>query len=206
VQGYSNIAKELRTGWHMFVSVVSINAYTTTRVFAVGLLTNNILTGYYAIGERIANAFQTFPLDSLSQAIYPRLSHIFSKNKKRAFNLMNRIQDSTTLIFIIATPLVILASPLIVRIVCGIKYLEVILALRLLLIGVFFVAINAFRVQYLLVSGKSKIYSKIHIAAAILGLPLIFLSIFYLSYLGAALSTVIIEAGILLATLRFIKD
>jgi PST family polysaccharide transporter len=206
IQGYSNIAKELRTGWHMFISVVSINAYTTTRVFAVGLLTNNVLTGYYAIGERIANAFQTFPLDSLSQAIYPRLSHIFSKNKKRALNLMNRIQDSTTLIFVIAIPVVILASPLIVRIVCGTKYPEVILVLRLLLVGVFFVAINAFRVQFLLVSGKSKIYSKIHIAAAIFGLPLIFVSILYLSYLGAALSTVIIEAGILLATLKFIKD
>jgi PST family polysaccharide transporter len=205
LQGYSNIAKELKTGWNIFISVVSINAYTTTRIFAVGLLTNNILTGYYAIGEKIANAFQTFPLDSLSQAIYPRLSSIFAKNKRRAFNLMNKIQDSTTLIFVIVIPLTILASPLIVRIVCGLKYPEVILALRILLVGVFFIAINAFRVQFLLVSGKSKIYSKIHITAAIIGLPLIFLSILYFSYLGAALSTVIIEAGILLATLKFIK-
>lgn len=205
-QGYSDIAKELKTGWNIFISVVSINAYTTTRVFAVGLLTNNVLTGYYAIAEKIANALQTFPLDSFSQAIYPRLSSIFAKNKKRAFNLMNKIQDSTTLIFIIAIPLAILTAPLIVRIVCGIKYPEVILALRVLLVGVFFVAINAFRIQFLLVSGKSAIYSKIHIAAAIIGLPLIFLSILYLSYLGAALSTVIIEAGILIATLRFIND
>ena len=205
LQGYSHIAKELRVGWHMFISVVSINAYTTTRVFAVGLLTHNALTGYYAIGEKIANAFQTFPLDSLSQAIYPRLSNIFLKNKRRALNLMNKIQDSTTLIFIIVLPLAILASPLIVRIVCGSKYPEVILTLRVLFVGVFFVAINAFRIQFLLVSGQSKIYSKIHIAAAIIGLPLIFISIIYLSYLGAALSTVVIEAGILLATLRFIK-
>ena len=206
LQDYSNITKELRTSWHMFISVVSINAYTTTRIFAVGLLTNNILTGYYAIAEKIANAFQTFPLDSLSQAMYPRLSHIFSKNKKRAFNLMNKMQDSTTLIFIIAMPLAIIAAPLIVRVVCGFKYLEVVMVLRILFVGVFFVAINAFRVQFLLVSGKSKIYSEIHIVAAIVGLPLIFLSILYFSYLGAAISTVIIEAGILLATLKFIKD
>ncbi|MFA5287489.1 MAG: flippase [Candidatus Omnitrophota bacterium] len=206
LQGYSNITRELRTSWHMFISVVSINAYTTTRIFAVGLLTNNILTGYYAIGEKIANAFQTFPLDSFSQAMYPRLNSIFVKNKRRALNLMNKIQDSTTLIFIIVIPLAILTSPFIVRAVCGLKYSEVVLVLRVLLVGVFFVAINAFRIQFLLVSGKSIIYSKIHIAAAIIGLPLIFLFIFYFSYLGAALSTVIIEAGILLATLKFIKD
>lgn len=206
LQGYSDIAKELKTGWSIFISVVSINAYTTTRIFAVGLLTNNILTGYYAIGEKIANAFQAFPLDSFSLAIFPRLSSIFAKNKKRAFNLMNKIQDSTALIFVIVIPLAILASPLIVRIACGTKYPEVVLTLRVLLVGVFFVAINAFRIQFLLVSGKPAIYSKIHIAAAIIGLPLIFVSITCLSYLGAALSTVIIEGGILLATLKFTRD
>ncbi len=205
LQTYADIKQELKTGWSIFISIVSINAYTTTRIFAVGLLTNNILTGYYAIAERIANVFQSFPLDSFSQAIYPRLNSIFIKNKKRTFKLMNKIQNSTALVFIITIPIAIFASPFIVRIACGLKYPEVIFALRLLLIGVFFVAVNAFRVQFLLVCGKPNTYSKIHIMAAIIGLPLIFLSIFYFSYLGAALSTVIIEAGILTATLRVIK-
>jgi PST family polysaccharide transporter len=206
LQGYSSIAKELKAGWNVFISIISINAYTTTRVFAVGLLTNNILTGYYAIGEKIANVFQTFPLESLSQAIYPRLNSIFAKNKRRAFNLMNRIQDSTTLIFIIVIPIAMLAAPLIVRVVCGSNCPEIILTLRVLLVGVFFVVINAFRIQFLLVWGKAKAYSKIHVIAALIGLPLIFVSILYYSYLGAALSTVAIEAGILLATLKFIKE
>ncbi|MBN2831407.1 MAG: flippase [Candidatus Omnitrophica bacterium] len=203
-QDYSNIANELKTGWSIFISVASINAYTATRIFAVGLLTNNILTGYYAIAEKIAYAFQTFPLDSFAQAIYPRLSHIFSRNKKRAYRLMNRIQDSTTLIFVLIIPLAILAAPLITRVICGVKYPEVITSLRILLIGVFFVAINAFRVQFLLVSGRPNIYSKIHVIAALLGVPLIFILIFYFSYLGSALSTVIIEAGILIATLKLV--
>ncbi len=203
-QGYSNISNELRTGWSIFISMVSINAYTATRIFAVGLLTNNIVTGYYAIAERIAYAFQTFPLDSFSQAIYPRLSSIFARNKKRAYRLMNKIQDSTTLIFTLLMPIVILASPLITRIVCGAKYPEVISSLRILLVGVFFVAINAFRVQFLLVSGKPVIYSRIHIAAALIGLPLIFVFIIYFSFLGAALATVFIEAGILIATMKLV--
>ncbi|MBM3244006.1 MAG: flippase [Candidatus Omnitrophica bacterium] len=203
-QGYRDIKDELMTGWSILISVVSINAYTATRVFAVGLLTNNVITGYYAIAERIAYAFQTFPLDSLSQAIYPRLSHIFSRNKKRAYRLMNKIQDSTTLIFILFIPIVILAAPLITRVVCGTKYPHVVFSLRILLIGVFFVAINAFRVQFLLVSGRPRLYSRIHVIAAFFGLPLIFILIHYFSYLGAALSTVIIEAGILIATLRLV--
>ncbi len=204
--GYGEIKEEIRSGWNVFVSVLSVNAYTTTRVFAVGLLTNNTLTGYYAIAERIANAFQTFPLDSLAQAIFPRLSHIFNRNKRRSFRIMNRAQDSITLVFILMIPLAILGSPLIVRIVCAQKFPEVIASLRILLIGVFFVAINVFRIQFLLVAGKAKSYSKVHFRAALIGLPLILFSTFFLSYLGTALSAVVIEAGVLLATLRMLKS
>ncbi len=206
IKGFSCIKDELISGWSIFVSVVSVNAYTTTRIFAVGLLTNNVLTGYYAIAERIANAFQTFPLESFSQAIFPRLSSIFARNKKRSFKLMNKLQDSVTFIFILVIPLAILSSPLIVRAICGQKFPEVISALRILLIGVFFVAINVFRVQFLLVCGKTQAYSKVHIKAALIGLPLIFASILYFSYLGAAISTVLIEAGVLIATLKLLRS
>ncbi|MDD5665044.1 MAG: flippase [Candidatus Omnitrophica bacterium] len=205
-QGYSDILTEMKTGWNIFISIVSVNAYTATRVFAVGLLTNNTLTGYYAIAERIANAFQTFPLESFSQAIYPRLNSIFSKNKRRALKLMNRLQNSVSLIFMLVIPAAIILSPFIVKIICGTQYQEVISSLRLLLIGVFLVVVNVFRIQFLLVSGRPKVYSKIHIRAALIGLPLIFISIFYFSYLGAAISTVLIEAGVLIATLRLSRN
>ncbi len=205
-QGYSDILTEMKTGWNIFISIVSVNAYTATRVFAVGLLTNNTLTGYYAIAERIANAFQTFPLESFSQAIYPRLNSIFAKNKRRALKLMKKLQSSISIIFILVIPAAIIFSPFIVKIICGREYAQVTSSLRLLLIGVLLVVMNVFRIQFLLVSGRPKEYSKIHIRAAVIGLPLIFISIFYFSYLGAAISTVLIEAGVLLATLKLSRD
>jgi len=66
---------------------------------------------------------------------------------------------------------------------------------------VFFVGANAFRVQFLLVSGKQDFYAKIHVAAAIIGCPLIFLLIHRFSYRGAALATVLTEAGVFSVTL-----
>lgn len=204
-QTYEDIQRELKTGWHIFLSIVAINAYTTTRVFAVGLLTNNILTGYYSIAERIAGFIQSFPMDSFTQAIYPRLNKVFIKNKGRAVRLMHRAQHYTTTGFVICLPILFFFSPLITRIICGISYPEVVLALRLLIISVFLVGANAFKVQFLLVSGRTDLYSKLHIAAALAGLPLIFILIHYFSYLGAALSTIIIEAGIIIATFRVVK-
>jgi PST family polysaccharide transporter len=205
-QTYTDINRQLKSGWDIFSSVVSINAYTTTRIFAVGLLTNNILTGYYSIAEKIANIVQTFPLAAFSQAIYPRLSKIFLKNKNKSFKIMHKIQKVTTNGFILSLPIIFFLTPWIVRIVCGADYKEVIIALRLLLISVFFVGANAFKVQFLLVCGKTDIYAKIHALMAILGLPLIFLSIYSFSYVGAAVSTIIIELGIFILTFQAIRN
>ncbi len=130
----NDIRRQLQAGWNIFISVIAINAYTTTRVFAVGLLTNNTLTGFYSIAEKIANAVQTFPLSSFSQAIFPRLSKIFHKNKKKAFKIMNQVQWITILISLIFLPLFFILAPFIVKLVCGGTYPAAVLSLRFLLI------------------------------------------------------------------------
>jgi PST family polysaccharide transporter len=198
--GYENVRKQLKAGWDIFISIVAINAYTTTRIFTVGLLTNNTITGFYSIAEKIANFIQTFPLASFSQALFPRLSKIFQKNKTKALKIMQRIQQIAINISLIFLPMLFIFAHLIVRVICGGDYYETVLTLRLLLISVFFICSNAFRVQFLLVCGKTHIYSRIHVIMAIIGLPLIFLLIYAFSYLGAAVATVAIEAGIFAIT------
>ncbi len=204
-EGYKNVHQQLKASWDIFISVAAINAYTTTRVFILGLLTNNNVTGFYSMAERIAGACQTFPLSSFSQALFPRLSKIYHKNRAKALELMQRIQLITVLVSLIFLPLVFILSPLIIKIACGEAYRETVLSLRLLLVAVFFVASNAFRVQFLLVCGKTYIYSRIHVIMAMIGLPLIFLLIDSFSYVGAAVATLIIEAGIFTITYFTVK-
>ncbi|MFA5149523.1 MAG: flippase [Candidatus Omnitrophota bacterium] len=199
-QSYSNIREELKTGWEIFISIVAINTYTATRIFAVGLLTNNTLTGYYSIAEKITGVIQAFPLASLSQAIYPRISKIFAKSKRRALRLMHKVQHSTTLTYLLAIPVLFFLSPVIVKIACGKNYPEVVISLKLLLLSMFFISANAFKIQFLLVCGRPDIYSRIHVLAALLGLPLIFIFIHYFSYLGAAAATITIETIIFIST------
>jgi PST family polysaccharide transporter len=199
-QKYADLKREIKMGWDIFVSILAINIYTTSRVFAVGLLTNNVLTGYYSLAEKIANYIQTFPMDSFSRAVYPRISHVFAKNKQRAVAIMYRIQDGITLGFVVSLPIAYIIAPWLIGLVCGVAYKEVIFALRLLLVAVFFVGANNFKVQFLLVSGKQDLYAKIHVTAALIGLPLIFILIRQFSYVGAALATVLTEAGVFILT------
>ena len=200
-----HVRREIRAGRDVFMSIVAINAYTTTRVFVVGLLTTNTLTGFYSIAEKIAGIAQTFPLSSFSQAIFPRLSNIFHKNKAMAFKLMQEIQLITVYISLIFLPLIFIAAPFIMRIVCGGDYPQAILALRLLIISIFFISANAFRVQFLIVCGKTRSYARIHITMALIGLPLLIALVDHFSYLGAAMATVMTEAGIFAITYVTVK-
>ncbi|MGD0336977.1 MAG: flippase [Candidatus Omnitrophota bacterium] len=209
-QTYGNIRTQLKAGWNVFISIVAINAYTASRIFAVGLLTNNVITGYYSVAERLAYVIQTFPLLSFSQAIYPRISKIYSRNKKRAIKIMRKLQRSTIIAYVVALPILSLLAPWLSGIMCEVRAPIVITSLRLLLISVVFIAANAFKVQYLLVCGRTDTYSRIHISAALVGMPLIFLSIYLFSYIGAAFSTIITEAGVFtltaIAIAKLIKD
>ena len=205
VQRYADVQEEFKAGWSIFTAIVAINAYTASRVFVVGLLTSNILTGYYAIAERIAGFIQSFPLDSFSKALYPRLSAIFVRNKRRAQALMAKAQRSATYSFMLSIPVFFATAPFLVRIICGAPHEEAVIALRLLLLGILCAGANAFRVQFLLVCGKPQVYARLHIAAALVGLPLLFLLIHFFSYRGAALASVIIEAGIFLSSVLIVR-
>ncbi len=202
---YANFRQQMRAGWDIFISNVAINAYTTTRIFCIGLLTNNTITGFYSIAEKMANFVQTFPLSSFSQALFPRLSKIFNRNKRKAYEIMWHVQQITINISLITLPLIFIFAHFFVRIVCGGDYHASVFSFRMLLIAVFFISANAFRVQFLLVCGKTHIYSRIHVVMAMIGLPLMFLLIYSFSYVGAALSTILIEAGIFTVTYVTVK-
>ncbi|MBF0512248.1 MAG: flippase [Candidatus Omnitrophica bacterium] len=200
IPALKDLRYQLQTGWNVFISIVAINAYTTTRVFAVGLLTNNTLTGFYSIADRIANAVQTFPLYSFTQAIFPRLNKIFPKNKIKAFLIMRQVQLITVLISLIFLPVIFILAPWIVKLVCGAYYPAAVMTLQLLLVAVFFISANAFRVQFLLICGRTDVYSKIHVTMGLIGLPLIIICIHAFSYAGAAMATLLIEAGVFTLT------
>ena len=118
---------------------------------------------------------------------------------------MQQVQRITVIISLIFLPLIFILAPFIVKLVCGGNYPAAILSLRFLLISVFFISSNAFRVQFLLVCGKTDVYSRIHITMAAIGLPLIIIFIYSFSYVGAAMATAIIEAGVFTMTYFTVK-
>lgn len=194
------VVAQLKGGWHVFISTVSVNAYTATRVFAVGLFASPAVTGAYALAEKLMIVVQTFPLASLSGAVFPRLSALYTISQKRSFDLMRTLQRFTTLAYLFISPVVIVLAPFIIRIVSGADSEQAVLALRLLVVAVFFINANTFRVQFLLVSGRDSVFSRIHLVAGAIGIVLIFGGAYFWSYVGPAVAVIIISSLVYILT------
>jgi PST family polysaccharide transporter len=71
--GYRQILEQFRNSTQFFLSRVSVSLYTSSNAFVLGLVTNNTIVGYYAIGEKIYSAIQTL-YHPIIYALYPYMS------------------------------------------------------------------------------------------------------------------------------------
>jgi|GEM_PF-5263066 len=118
---------------------------------------------------------------------------------------MEKLQKITTVIYLCFCIFLFLSSEIIVLAVSGEKYTETINAFRLLSIAIFFINANAFRVQFLLVSGNYKLFSRVHVMMSIFGLFLLIFLTKLFSYIGTALSIILIALGVLIYTFWIFK-
>jgi O-antigen/teichoic acid export membrane protein len=95
---------------------------------------------------------------------------------------VDKLQRYATIAYLIICITSFAAASKIVEIVVGNQYLEAILAFRLLLIAVFFINANAFRVNFLLVSGNADIFVKIHFVIDVVGSIIVFSFCYFFSY------------------------
>ena len=67
-----DVVFELKNGWHIMISSLSINVYTNSSIIILGLFVTPIILGYYSIAEKIMMAIRQV-LSVFSQVIYPHI-------------------------------------------------------------------------------------------------------------------------------------
>ena len=200
---FQQIRHQLRGGWHAFVSQFAIAGYMNTRVFALGLLTNHTLTGYYALAEKLMNLILLFPLTTSIQVFYPRLSQIFIENQPDSVRIVKKLQRGTNLLYFFLLLLGFVFAPSIIKIFYGSPYPEAVLSLRILLVAAFLIAANAYRLYFLMISGRSLVFAKIHIRVTAFGTLLAILFTYWFSYWGTAVSIILTALLALAVTNKF---
>lgn len=198
---FEEIINVLKDGLPIFLSLVSIYTYTSCRIIILGLFADEQVLGQYAVGERISNALQIFPISALVTALVPRLTAMYNNDKLKTKLLMNKIQLGILLYaFILSIPLFIFA-PDMITIVANHPYTISIETLRILGVSTVIVLANTMRVQLFIISGDFSTFSKIHIVWSLIGLVAVAIVTSLFSYQGLAWGIVALEGCILMTTI-----
>lgn len=199
------IKTQLKNGLSLFLSTVSINLYTTSNIFILGLFAPLNVVGYFSAADKIRMACQSI-LSPISQSVFPYVNKLLSESYERFVNFNKKLfKISFTVGAFISILLFIFAEP-IVRIVLGNEYQSSVLVLRIIawLPLVIFLS-NVLGIQTMLPLNKQKSFTLILFFAAVISLTLSFILVPKYYEIGTAISVLVTEIFVTMAFFVFIK-
>jgi PST family polysaccharide transporter len=196
----------LRMGWSTFLLQGALSLYTIGNGFILGLLTSSTAAvGYYVGAERISKGLATL-LNPVTQAIYPRTSHLATHARPEAARLARLSLLLMGAVACLMGVSVFIAAPLLVRVVLGPGFESAVPVLRILaLLPPLVVVNNVLAVQWMLALGLDRLVNRVVFAAGLLNVVLAIALVPHYVHVGMAVAVVASEALItagLFAVLR----
>ena len=200
-----DIKHQFLEGWHIFLSNLAINMYTTSNSVVLGILTNNTLVGYYSAAEKIFKAFQYMGLP-IYQALFPHFSMLISQNREKAIRLFNKLFRLTMLLTFVLAIFMTCLSPIIIPLFLGKNYNPSI-AIFSILSWVIFASWGNYTlgIQGLVNFGFKDVFSKIVLVLGALHILLLIISVKLFGILAVPSTWVITESLIFIVEYRYLK-
>ena len=181
----------LLDGWHVFLSRFYVSMYTTTNLLLLGLFTNNILVGYYAIAEKIVLAIAGI-FEPLNQTIYPYLARKYKEDFQLFVHFIKRI----SLLFIVVSFFFVIFSEYfideLVYLVQGSYETTIIYLLGIFLLRVFTYPFGGLLSNSLIIMQQTTRYMSVMNYTVLLNFLLVPASIYYFQAIGLVVSFIIV--------------
>lgn len=201
-----DVEYHLKEGWHVFISTIAINMYTTTNTFLLGLLTNNTLVGYYSIAEKIIMAVNGL-LNPISQALYPYISRSVNDDKKTSIIFIRKLTKLMAAVgFILSLELLIFSKTIILTLF-GSGYASSIILLQIMSIIPLAVSLSTiFGIETMLTFNYKKAFTRIVMLGGLIDIGLGIILILLLKEVGIAISFTMTEIFITIAMFMFLQN
>jgi len=194
IPSISEIKRELKEGWYIFISTIGISFYRNFNTFILGLFTNNLIVGYYAIAEKILKAIQGLQVP-VGQALFPFLSKEFKKFKSKQsieflFKNLKIILFGYSILFVLS----FLFSKQIIKLISGKIIENSILDFRILSFIIVIGGLNYyFGILGLVTLGYSRKFMESTLIAGTFNIILAVILIPFLKDIGASISLLLSE-------------
>ena len=191
---YANVWKMLRLGWTMFLFRSAVSLYTVGNTFILGFFAPPLIVGYYAGAEKISKAFLGL-MGPVSQALYPRLSHLIQHSRAEAARLVRTSMGVMGVSGVVIGLAVFILAPLLVRILLGEGYEPAVPVLRVFALLPPLMALSSvLGIQWMLPLGLDRPFNAIILGAGLVNLCLAMFLAPRFAHLGMAWAVVISEA------------
>lgn len=187
------IKKMFIDGWSIFTSTIAINLYTASNIVFLGMLTNNIVVGYFSGAKKIIDNI-TQLISPVTQAIYPYVSKKASASKTDALRFLHKIVVVLGGGNFILSIFIIVFADYIVNLLLGNGYEESVLLLRIMaFLPVIISLSNIFGIQTMLVFGMQKAFSRILVMTAVLNTGVVLPMIYFYKDVGVSITITMTE-------------
>lgn len=186
-----NIIDQFKQGWHLFLSKMTVHFYTSINILVLGLMTSNMLVGYYSVSMKIYGAIRGL-IAPVNQVLLPYLSKRYANNKNNYNSFVKKLNIGYLVILVVLSILTYCFSTELIQLISGGIVPESIIVLQILSIAIVF-ALGGFYSILLVVKSESKLLSKITAKSMVLNLLLLYPSIYFFGIIGLAFQFVIVQ-------------
>ena len=177
---YKGILLTIKNSKDVFINNIVPNFYNSFSSILLGFWGGSVANGLLDAGNKFANIAQQF-IGIISRVFFPFLSR-----KSNRHSLYAKINISAS---IIASFLLILFAPLIVKIFYTPDFNQSVIILQIIAFSlVFQTLISTYGLNYMIIHGYEKILRNITIGSSCIGFLLSFPLIYFYSFLGAAIT------------------
>ena len=189
----ADVLSALRHSAHMFASIVSTTLYLHTNTIVLGLMSGAREVALYSIGTRLIGALQSVA-SPVVQAVFPRASFLFAHQPEQAWALLRRAAHWALPAIGLASLMVAVFAPTIVRLIGGPEYADAAGVLRIMAAIPLLVTLAAALSQIVMINiGLSKQLFRIYLAVGCTNLLLLPILVLAYASRGAAAALLIAE-------------
>jgi PST family polysaccharide transporter len=190
--GRIDLTNELKEGWQITVSSLTVNSYFYSNVFILRFFTSDLVVGYYSIAERILFGVRQI-ITLFAQVVYPHVCRLAKKGKQEANAFFKQIYLPFLLLIFLGCCVLFFFSKQIIFIFIGNEYFLPVLLLRLLSFVPVIVCLNIPAYQVLLAFDHKKSYVRILTLGTVVNLIANILLVNIWGATGTAISIIITE-------------
>jgi PST family polysaccharide transporter len=190
--------EQLRAGWYVFVSGVSINLYTTTNTFILGFFASDAIVGFFAAGEKIIRALVGLFVPFFD-VVYPYVSRTASISREKTLGILRKIFRLSMGIQILLFLLIYWFADRVVFLILGRNFAGSVAIVRILSpLVVVIPAAHIFANLTFLPFKLDRYFARIYISGAVLNACLLalFLVVWHRGAAGTALASLITETSL----------